>query len=371
MKLRQIIIASVILVILGLIYIPILKKEVKEKPIKSLEKIVYVPVITAKNKIRTEKLEAYGQITPNLQLDVIFEVQGRLKAGNKTLKPGVNFKKGEILYSVDRIEQLYSIFSRRTAFASLITSILPDLKIDFPIEFKKWETFSLAINETHNIPQIPAFKTEKEKRFISSKNILSEYYGIKSQEARLDKYYFIAPFSGSVLNIYSEPGAMVSPGARVATIVKTNDYEVAVPIQKDNIETFKNSKNIYFTNPEGTAIGEGKLKRISEFLNQSTQSVNAYFSIALNKGFKIYQGDFVNLITEADVVRETVALPMTAVQKNKIQYLKDNKIMSQTVFTSAKNEDSVYVSGLNDNIKVLLSPIENSIDSLIYQGIEK
>lgn len=371
MKLRQLIIAGIILLLLGLIYIPILKKETKEKPVATAEKIVYVPVLNSKNVQRTEKLEAYGQITPNLQLDVVFEVQGKLKAGNIQLKPGVSFKKGQILYSVDRIEQLYSIFSRRTAFASLITSILPDLNVDFSDEFKKWESFALSIYEGEELPPIPNFNSNKEKRFISSKNILSEYYGIKSQEARLDKYFYIAPFSGSVLNVYLEPGSMVSPGGRIATIVKTDDYEVSVPIQKEDIETFKKAKTINFTNPAGEFIGVGKLKRISELLNQSTQSVNAYFTIQLNKGYKIYQGDFVNLITETDVVKETVALPMAALQKNKVQYLNNDKIESRTIYISAKNEDTVYVSGLDDNMKVVLSPVINKIDSLMYKGVEK
>lgn len=371
MKLRQFVIAGVILLLLGLIYIPILKNEAKTKPVKPTEKVVYVPVLNAKNIQRTERLEAYGQITPNLQLDVVFEVQGKLNPGNKTLKPGVNFKKGDLLYSVERIEQLYSIFSRRTAFVSLITAILPDLNVDFSDQFEKWESFALSINESNELPKIPNFNSNKEKRFISSKNILSEYYAIKSQEARLDKYFYIAPFSGSVLNVYAEPGSLVSPGTRIATIVKTNDYEVTVPIQKEDIETFKNAKSLNFSNPAGAYIGVGKLKRISDLLNQSTQSVDAYFSIELNKGYTVYQGDFVNLITETDVTKETVALPMAAVLKNKVQYVNNNKIESKKVYLSGKNSDSVYVYGLEDNMKVVLSPVANIIDSLIYKGVEK
>lgn len=371
MKTRHFIILGIILLLLGLIYIPILKKEKTPKKKPKTSKTIFVPVLNAKNKIRTEKLEAYGQIRPNLQLDVVFEVQGKLKKGLRTLKPGVSFRKGEILYSVERVEQLYSIFARRTAFQALITSILPDLELDFNSERKKWESFALNISEEKSLPKLPAFNSDKEKRFISSRNILSEYYAIKSQETRLDKYFYVAPFSGSIVTIFAEPGSMVNPGTRIASLIKTNDYEVKVPIQKKDITTFKNAKSLSFINPDGEKIGEGKLLRVAELINQSTQSIDAYFSISAVNGNKIYQGDFVNLITEADVKKKSVSLPMAAVQENKIQYLKENKVINQEINITGKKGDSVFISGIDDDTQIILSPINNVVDSLIYKGVEK
>ena len=108
--------------------------------------------------------------------------------------------------------------------------------------------------------------------------------GRKRLEERLRKYTYTAPFDGTVVEIYAEPGSIVNPGGRIAKIAKTGDFEVKVPINTNLLERYRKEGTATFTNAKGTIVGTGKIIRVSDVINQRTQSADVYYSIQPAKG---------------------------------------------------------------------------------------
>lgn len=369
MKTRQIVILVVFLGLLALIYFPIMNKEdVKKDDTKKLEQN-YIPVYEAFNKPQIEHLDSYGQIVGVAQFDVTMKVQGEIDRDNRLLKTGMTFKKNEILVKIDRTEALYNLLSRRSQFINLIANVLPDISIDLPTEEKKWRRYLSMISPTTALPSLPAINGDREKLLINGRNITAEYYGIKSAESQIEEYFYVAPFNGVIVESFVEPGSMISPGTRLFTISKNDDFEVKAPINIEEVENYKNVENVYFTSSSGDTIGKGNLLRTSPKINTQTQSVDAYFSLKEAKNPII--GSFVNVTITSKVIDESVVLPEIAAQNNYVQLLNDSIISRKKVEILGTKTDSVFVKGIEDGELIVLQPVENYSDSAKYVGIKR
>ncbi|SFT74206.1 Multidrug efflux pump subunit AcrA (membrane-fusion protein) [Lishizhenia tianjinensis] len=371
MKARNIVLIILGLLLVVLIYGPILSKGQGPKTKTNTESATIVPVIKAKNQTAQVDFEAYGQVTPYTEINVVFEVQGKLLQGDKKLKPGHSFKKGSVLYSVDQSEELYAIYARRSSFNAMLVNLMADIELDFPQELEKWKNFIRQIDDRKNLPELPSFNSDKEKRFINSRNIATEYYSIKSAETRLSKYIYRAPFDGTIVETYAEEGSYVSPATSIAKIVKTGDYEVKVPIKKEELNHFTNAQQLWFLAPNKDTVGTGKIIRTSNVVNQQTQSIDTYLSITPINGHKVYQGDFLNLSCAEKLEMQTVTLPHTAVVDNNIQILEDSLLQTVNVRNMGYKGDSLLIAGIPENAQVLCSFLQNASTETKYEAVEK
>tara|TARA_B100000508_G_scaffold48272_1_gene37479 strand:+ start:21124 stop:22236 length:1113 start_codon:yes stop_codon:yes gene_type:complete len=367
MKTRQFIILILFLGVLALIYFPIVSEKEVKKDNNIKQEQNFVPIYDAKNSQRVQQLDSYGQIVGLAQFDVTMKVQGEIDRDNRLLKTGMTFKKNEILVKVDRTEALYNLLSRRSQFINLISGVIPDISIDLPDEEDKWKRYLAMIMPTAPLPELPEIKSQKEKLLINGRNIMAEYYGIKSAESQIEEYFYVAPFNGVIVESFVEPGSMISPGMRLFTIAENDEFEVKAPISIDDIANYESAENVFFTSSKEDTIGFGKLLRTSPKINTQTQSVDAYFS--LNGAAKPVIGSFVNVSVISEVKDSSVVLPEITAQNGRVQILKDSLIMEKSITILGTKPDSVFVSGINDGEKVILQPVESYTDSTKFIGI--
>lgn len=372
MKLRQIIFLFVIISVVGLIYYPIVSSpEETETKNDNKEAVNYLPIMVTQNKNRMLSFVSYGQILPNQQLDITMEVQGIIERQNRTLKPGETFKKGEILVKVERSEALYNLLARRSAFMKLIASIMPDLSIDLPDEKKKWESYLNELNPVQTLPLLPRLNSKKEQLLINNRNIPSEFYNLKAMEEQIEKYYYVAPFSGSIISSSVEPGSMVTPGMRIATISKINDYEIKVPVNLNQIDYFSSADSVAVTNATGEFIGTARLIRKSKVINDQTQSIDVFFQLQNQTNKDIYQGMYVNLKVETPLFQKAIVLPENSVVDRNIQLLVDSLVVLKSVEVVGSKKDSLFVTGIPDDSAIILEPIKSPVTSTKYIGIKR
>lgn len=372
MKKNQIVLLAVFLLITALIFLRVSAK--RKTPVKDLKEgktTMFVPVSTVKNSMRDLQLIAYGQISPNTELDISFEVQGKLEAGDLRLKPGASFKMNQLLYKVNEEEAFYTLSARKSQLSNLVIAALPDIELDFPSERAKWLQFMEQLTPEKRLPELPGFRSQKERMFITSRNILSEYYSIRSLESRMEKYYYLAPFSGTVLEVFAEPGAVVNPGVRIARIARTGEMEVKVPISLKNLPSFRKEGEASFLNAEGKIIGRGKILRVSEVINQRTQSVDVYYSIRSIEGESVYNGQFVNVAIDQSARQESFAVPRTAVKDNSVHLLLNEKLINREITVIGSKPDTLFVVGLNNGEQIVLEHFELSSEIKTYKGIKR
>lgn len=372
MKRNQLIIFGIIFVFSALIYWRLKSKQPDTiEEAKKTDTELFVPIRTVKNEVRNMQLTSYGQVSPIVEIDIAFEVQGKLEKGSTTLKPGIRFSAGQLLYSVDAEEAKQTLSARRIQYANLIIGALADLELDYPQAANKWIDFLNKVQPTAMLPELPAISSGRERMFLTSRNILAEYYNIKSLEERFKKYMYRAPWSGTVVEIISEPGSIINPGVKIARIAKKGDFEVNVPITLSQIDLFKSKGSASFFDSKNNKIGSGKILRISDVINQKTQSVDVFYSIKAEKDAMIYNGMFVTATIDQMASSSSMAVPRMAVKDNKVQLLKDNQLIVKEIEIVNSKPDTVFVTGLKNGDKVVLEQIQTTQKITKYKGVKR
>ncbi|MEA2107257.1 MAG: hypothetical protein U9P82_11180 [Bacteroidota bacterium] len=206
------------------------------------------PPVVSKRFVKTEKVDyktivspikAPGRVNSLSNVDIISEASGKLNVSNIPLKEGAQFSTGDILFTVYPDEAALALKSRKSQFLNQLANLLPDITIDFPEYEKTFRNFFNAIDINQNLPEFPAINEEKLKIFLSSRNILSDYYSILKEELQLNRHTIKAPFNGTYSDIYLEAGAYTNTGGRVAHAIRTDLLEIEVPLERFDAEWVK------------------------------------------------------------------------------------------------------------------------------------
>src|SRR5690606_3269657 len=128
MKLRHYVIIG-IFILVNVLIIRTLNFGGKDKKPDETKK-VFVPILKAKQVENSEEkfsVTGYGTISSFHRVDIACEVQGKMIKGAKELKPGVKFRKGELIFKVSDTEAQYNLRAKISGFMNIIAQLLPDM----------------------------------------------------------------------------------------------------------------------------------------------------------------------------------------------------------------------------------------------------
>lgn len=323
---------------------------------------------TVKNKKEIFNVQGFGTISSFNSVDISSEVQGKVIEGRHPLKAGMKFSKGDLLYRIDDTEARYTIRSRKSSFLNLLAQMMPDIRVDFSSEYDKWDNYIESVKLNEPLPLLPSWKTNKEKVFLSTRNILTEYFSIKSSEEQLKKFVVYAPFSGMMKEVFVANHAVVNPGSRVMTIIQTGNFEIAVSIPAGQLKSIKVGSNCNVSTTTGELKGSGKVTRISDIINRNTQAITVYVKPTAIEGMVFVEGEYLKVTIDEQSEFFGARIPLSALNEDKVYtYSKiDSTLSLKEVVVLDKNQDGVFVSGLNDEEIVITQEVLNYSDSTKY-----
>lgn len=336
---------------------------------KENTEIVAVPFIEAVKVTNAEKslmIGGYGTLSSYSSVDVSAEVQGKLYQG-KALKPGIKFKKGELLFRIEDVEARYNLRARKSAYINLLANMMPDVKIDFSSEFDKWNNYLSSIKLNESLPMLPSWNSEKEKVFLSTRNVLSDYFTIKSLEEQLAKYNVYAPFSGMITDVYMNNYSFVNPGTKVIRIVETSNYEIPVAIPASVLHLIQTGTKCTIYSTDGTELGGGTVARISEVINKSTQSVTVYVKPGSTE-HRYIEGEYLQVKIDAQIKHEGFQIPLSAIFDNQVYIYSttDSTLSTRPISILMEDENGAFISGVKDNEIVVTQEVLNFSDKTKY-----
>lgn len=320
------------------------------------------------NKNTVFQINGYGTVTAYNAVDLACEVQGKLIGGKHRLKPGVKFRKGELLFQVDRTEAEYNLRSRKSGFINILANLLPDLKVDFPSEYSKWEDYIGKLKLNESLPELPAWKTNKEKIFLSTRNVLTEFFAIKSMETQMRKYSVYAPFNGMITDLYVTEQSVVNPGTRVIRIAETGNFEIPVSIAANEAEGISIGTEVTLFTTSGLERGAGVVSRKAEMINKTTQSIDVFIQPEKANGEPFVEGEYLKVAIDKQQTHKGVMLPYKAITDNHV-YLyskKDSTLSRQAIEILHSAEDGIFVGGIPDQSIVIRQSVLNYTDSTKY-----
>ncbi|WBX70277.1 efflux RND transporter periplasmic adaptor subunit [Tenacibaculum retecalamus] len=354
---RKLIIVGAGVVVLGLSFvISNLLKDSKEIPVQKVtkvEKTVFVKEV--KNGDVAITITANGNLQAKNKVDIYSEVQGVLRPTSKAFKAGVSYKKGQTLLRVNSQEFYASIQSQRSSLQNLIASIMPDLRLDYPASFEKWNTYLKNYDINKTVQPLPKTSSDKEKYFITGKNIFTSFYNLKNLEARLGKYNLRAPFSGVITEALVTNGTLVRVGQKMGEFIDTSVFELALSVNGGFADILQVGKIVTLQNLEKNKNWSGKVARINGKIDQTTQTVQVFIEV---KGKDLREGMYLEANVPVKKMSEAIEINRKLLIENKAVYvIKDNVLDLIAINTVHFNENTVIIKGLDNGMKLVYKPV--------------
>lgn len=328
------------------------------------EVVRYVKADEIKYTNHDVSILATGRVISNADVTLIAEVRGELMTGDVSFMIGQSFKKGDLLVKIDDSIEINNMKSRKSSFLNAVAGILPDLRISFPEQYDEWAQFLNDVDINKDLPPLPDINSTQERIYMASRNILTNYYSIKSAEANFESYHIYAPFDGTIIEVNLQEGAVANPGSRLGRIINTKNLELEVPIEVDDAQWLKVGQKVSITNESRTSNWTGRIIRKPESVNPGTQSINIFVSISASRGNPVYQGEYLLAEFAGVKLKNVMEVPRNAVfNGNEVFVIHDSLLIKENIKIHKINRDKLYFSGLQEGIFVVSEPLINAVEN--------
>ncbi|MFD0835267.1 efflux RND transporter periplasmic adaptor subunit [Mariniflexile aquimaris] len=341
----------------------------KNKPKPVLDKVIKTVFIdTVKNGDVQIKIPANGSLVAKRRVEIYSEVQGIFKAGNVLFKPGQKYNAGAPLIRLDASEHHASVQSSKSNLYNSIAAIMPDLRLDFPEVYQKWQNYLNAFDLNKTAPKLPEMASEKENYFITGRGIVSNYYNLKNLEQRLSKYVISAPFSGILTEALVTEGTLVRSGQKLGEFIDPSEYEMEVSISKTYANLLKVGETVELKNLNKTETYQGIISRVNGSIDKTTQTITAYIDVKdpnLKEG--IYLEANINGKTEQDAIEVDRNLLL---EDQQVFIIKDGVLDTMPVTPVYFSETKVVLKGLPNGTILLKKPVPGAYAGMLVKPFE-
>lgn len=312
-------------------------------------------------------LDLEGQLTAYDKIELFAEVGGAVTATGRSFKVGTYFPKGSSLIRIDDTETRLALLAQKSTLMNAIAQAMPDLKIDYPESFTQWEAYLNNFDIEKPLATLPSPQSDREKRFIAARNLLTQYYNIKSQEKRLEKFTLKAPFSGVLTAANIQPGTVIRVGQKLGELMATGSYELVATVPLDNLNYIKVGNSVELQSEDIEGKWTGKIKRISDQIDPNSQTVQVFVGV---QGKALREGMYLRGTAASQLIENAIKLPRELiVNQNQVYELKDSTLQLRNISIVRYAEQHVIVTGLPAGIRLLRRPLPGAFDGMKVEVI--
>ena len=344
-------------------------EDIKPTRTAQIESSAFVKTEKVQNSTVQITIKAEGRVHNASLVNLISEVKGDIVRGRHPLKEGETFKRGELIFYASNPEAQFALKALRSGYIQLITSIMADIKVDFPDGYNKWDDFYSNLNEEKDLPALPEVSSSREKMFLSNRQVYKAYYEIKSKEAQYRKHYFYAPFDGVLMNVSLQEGTQLNPGMAVGVFGKNSEKEIEISLSRLQSEQIKPGAKAIIKNQNGATITNGTVVRLSDFLNPATQSFTCYVRVKKEKEMK--DGEYYSVEIEGGEVKNAFEVSANSIYGENSLYLlnNDGTLTKEHIELRYYDDEIAIVKGLKIN-DIVVNQKVNAIENRKYKAIK-
>ena len=360
---------KIVLIIIGIVLIAgggalawllIKNKNKRKPPVAKVVKTVFLD--TVRNTSVPLVIKANGSLTAKEKIDIYSEVQGIFKSTSKPFKPGVEYRRGELLLNLDGREYYSSLIAQRSSLFDLITSIMPDLRLDYPEAFPHWEKYLQNFNINKPVKPLPEPSSDKEHFFITGRQIVSRYYVVKNMEERYTKYQIRAPFNGVLTESLVNPGALVRSGQKLGEFINPDVFELEVNINDSYSELLKVGKQVQLNDLNNTKIWEGKVTRLNSRVDPATQTISAYIQVS---GDGLREGMYLEAKLQAKEEANAIEIPRKLlVDESRLFIFEDSVLRLIDVEPVYFTDKTAVIKGVENGTLMLEKSVPGAYDGM-------
>ncbi len=324
-------------------------------------------------------LDNIGTIIPSQEVDIKSKVAGTIETLSPSFQPGAFVKKGDVLLELDKTDYVVALSKAEASYESA--------KADYEIElgqqnvakneYEKLADIIPGISKNSNINADLALRQPQLAKAKANVDIAKA--SLDSAKLDLEHTVIKAPFDALITSRSVSVGQHISTSEVLANLVDIDEYWVDVSIA---VETLYNNK-ILSHDATGLPVTivtkanekwQGELLQTVNVLQSGTRmgkllvKIEDPLALEENQGkVPLLMGDQVNILLQAGIFENTLALPRSAVKNNDTVWLIfDETLQSQKVNTVWKDNNYSYIdaSNLPKQSVIMTSDLANPVDGL-------
>ena len=328
-------------------------KKVFKPRAQKVVKTVFTEVV--QNKTIPIIVMANGNLTAKQRMELYAEVQGVFKRGSKLFKEGQSYKQGETIININDEEYAASVQSAKSNLYNELTSIMPDLRLDYPDFYPKWQSYLNGFDLSKSTPKLPEMNSESERFFITGRGILSSYYNVKNLEQRLSKYRIVAPFGGVLTEALVTEGTLVRAGQKLGEFINPGVYELEVSVSKSFTDLLKVGESVELTSLDRAETYTGRVARINGRVDQASQTIKAYIEVDNDK---LREGMYLEAKLDAKKEENAIEIDRSLLlEGDRIFVVRDSVLDLIDVKPVYFSEKSVVLKDVPDGITIMSKPL--------------
>ncbi|MEL0457328.1 HlyD family efflux transporter periplasmic adaptor subunit [Flavobacteriaceae bacterium SZ-1-7] len=339
----------------------------KPKPVK--EKVVKtVFTDTVENSTIKIVIPANGSLVAKRRVELYSEVQGVFKPSAKLFKPGQKYSKGEALIRMDASEHYANVQSAKSKLYNTIAAIMPDLRLDFPEVYPKWQNYLNGFDLSKSTPELPKMTSEKENYFITGRNIVTDYYDVKNLEQRLSKYTITAPFSGVLTEALVTEGSLIRNGQKLGEFIDPSVYEMEVALSKDYANLLKVGESVSLNNLNKTEQYKGTVSRVNGSIDANTQTITAFIEV---KDDNLKEGLYLEANLDAKEEQNAIEIDRNLLlESQQIFVVRDSLLDVVDVKPVYFSESKVVLKNVPDGTVILKKSVPGAYAGMLVKPFE-
>jgi multidrug efflux pump subunit AcrA (membrane-fusion protein) len=312
-----------------------------------------------------------GILIAKNRIELFSEVQGVMETATKEFKPGTSYKRGALMIKIRDDDYSANLRAQKSNLKNLITSALPDLRLDFPEVYLKWDQYVRNLDLNKPVPPLPDPTSEKEEFYITGKNIYTTYYNTKNMELVYNKYNLHAPFNGILTEALVNPGSLVRPGQKLGDFIDPSVYEMEVSVGKSFYPYISVGQKVKVQEGRSSSRQwDGKIIRINGKVDQGTQTVKAFIEL---EGNDLKEGMFLEAKIQGKEELNAFEVNRNLLINNSELFVVNDssKLESKAIDPIYFTESTVIVRGLDNGDQLVTRPVAGGYHGMQVQVINQ
>jgi len=252
--------------------------------------------------------------------------------------------------------------SAKSELYNQIIAIMPDLRLDYPEVYPKWQKYLDEFDINGSVPPLPKTTTDKERYFINGRGIITAYFNIQNLQERLVKYRITAPFDGVLTEALVTEGTLVRNGQKLGEFIDPEVYELQVSLSKEYSDLLKVGESVMLMNNKGSKEYKGEVSRINARIDPTTQTVSVFVEVT---DASLKEGMFLQADLDAKKEENAISIDRGLVNdKNEIFVVKDSVLLVMQVNPVYFSDKKAIIKGVPDGEVILSKQVAGAYNGM-------
>ena len=338
------------------------------KPMVNIDRIKMRPQVVI---IRGE-----GTVRPLREIQLVPQVNGKVVFVSLALVDGGEFQKGDVLLRIDPVDYQLAL----TLAQARVKDSESKLKVSEEEAAVSREEWQLLYEADLQNKQIPALAAKEPQLAAAKAKLAADQADLQKARLNLERTEIKAPFDGRVAEENVDIGQYVSTGQPLATLFSTNQAEIVVPFEDEDLYWF-HVPGFTPGNERGSVVSvstriagresfwPGRVVRAEGKLDERTRMINVV--IRVDKPYEtkppLAAGLFVAVEIKGRTLENAIMLPRAALRENNVVWVVDEngQLTFRKVSVARLTSDAVLVEGgLKDGEMVVVSSLKAVTDGM-------